>query len=76
MEGPLYGETTKQQKTLLYAMAIALGILTVAAILACVIVSFMDKKYSHIILVIALVVLTVAIVLFVCCFFFFHSPFL
>lgn len=66
MEGPLYGETTKQQKTLLYAMAIALGILTIAAVLGCVIVAFMDKNYSHFLLVIALVVLTVAIVLFVC----------
>lgn len=66
MEGPLYGETTKQQKTLLYVMAIALGILTIAAVLGCVIVAFMDKNYSHFILVIALVALTVAIALFVC----------
>lgn len=69
MEGPLYGETTKQQKTLLYAMAIGLGILTIAAVLGCVIVAFMDKNYSHFLLVIALVVLTAAIVLFVCFFF-------
>ena len=64
MEGPLYGETTKQQKTLLYAMAVGLGILTIAAVLGCVIVAFMDKKFTHFILVIALVVLTAAIVLF------------
>lgn len=74
MEGPLYGETTKQQKTLLYAMAVGLGILTIAAVLGCVIVAFMDKKFTHFILVIALVVLTAAIVLFVC-FFFIPTPF-
>lgn len=74
MEGPLYGETTKQQKTLLYAMAIGLGILTIAAVLGCVIVAFMDKKFTHFILVIALVVLTAAIVLFVCLFFFLPPP--
>jgi len=63
MEGPLYGETTKGEKALFYIVTIGFGLLTVAAVLACVIVAFMDKNFSHMILVIALAIITITVVL-------------
>ena len=62
MEGPLYGETTKVQKTLFYGATIIFGLFTLAAILTCVIVAIMDKHFGHLVLVFSLIVLTVAIV--------------
>jgi len=63
MEGPLYGETTKGQKALFYIVTIGFGLLTAAAVLACVIVAFIDKNFSHFVLVFGLAALTVTVIL-------------
>ena len=66
MEGPLYGETTKQQKMLLYGTVGALGLLTVVAIGCAIGLGVTQSTYEHFILIVGLVILTATIALFVC----------
>jgi len=57
MEGPLYGETTKAQKIVMYAVGIAFALFTVAAVIVCLIFAILDKHWGHFVLVLAILLL-------------------
>ena len=66
MEGPLYGETTKSQKMVLYTVVGALGLLTLAALICGCFGAFKYHVFTHIVLDICIVIFCVAIFFFVC----------